>query len=168
MKQLEGKTAVVTGGARGIGRGIATLFAQEGANVVITRISDSPTTEQLLNELRSYGTKVSAKIFDVASFDAAHQAIKEIQQEYGAIDILVNNAGITRDSLLMRMSEAQWDEVINVNLKSAFNLTHAVAPIMMKQRSGSIINMTSVVGLNGNAGQANYSQIEQDCSTARV
>lgn len=156
MGVLEGKTAIVTGGSRGIGRAIAELFAREGANVVITRITESPSTQEIIANLRTYGVQAEAKVFDVADFERAHEAVREIQKNYGTIDILVNNAGITRDDLLMRMSEKAWDEVIAVNLKSAFNLIHAITPIMMRQRAGSIVNMTSVVGINGNAGQANY------------
>lgn len=156
MKLLEGKTAVVTGGARGIGRAIAETFAREGANVIITRVTESASTEEIVKSIVAYGVQAEAQVFDVADFEASHKVIKEIQAKYGSIDILVNNAGITRDALLMRMTERAWDEVMAVNLKSAFNLCHAVAPIMMKQRHGSIINISSVVGLNGNAGQANY------------
>ncbi len=156
MKLLEGKTAIVTGGSRGIGKAVAEMFAREGANVIITRVKESNDTEQLLENLRSYGVQAEAFVFDVADFTRAHEVVKEVQQKFGRIDILVNNAGITRDTLLMRMTEAQWDEVLAVNLKSAFNLSHAVATVMMKQRSGSIINMSSVVGITGNAGQTNY------------
>lgn len=156
MKLLEGKTAVVTGGSRGIGRAIAETFAREGANVIITRISESASTEEIVKSLTAYGVQAEAKIFDVADFETSHNVIKAVYEKYGSIDILVNNAGITRDALLMRMTEKQWDEVIAVNLKSAFNLCHAVAPLMMKQRKGSIINLSSIVGMNGNAGQANY------------
>lgn len=156
MKLLEGKTAVVTGGSRGIGRAIAEIFAKEGANVIITRVTESASTDEIVKSLEAYGVKAEAKIFNVADFKASHNVLAEIKEKYGSIDILVNNAGITRDALLMRMNEAQWDEVIDVNLKSAFNLCHAVVPFMMKQRSGAIINMASVVGINGNIGQANY------------
>lgn len=157
MNLLAGKTALITGAGRGIGRAIALRFAQEGANVAITDIRITDEVEEFIAQLNAMGVKAKAYTSNAADFDDAHKTIEAVATDFGAIDILVNNAGITRDGLLMRMTEEQWDMVINVNLKSAFNLTHAVTPIMMRQRSGSIINMASVVGVSGNAGQANYS-----------
>lgn len=157
MNLLAGKTALITGAGRGIGRAIALRFAQEGANVAITDIQITDEVEEFIAQLNAMGVKAKAYTSNAADFDDAHKTVEAVAADFGAIDILVNNAGITRDGLLMRMTEEQWDMVINVNLKSAFNLTHAVTPIMMRQRSGSIINMASVVGVSGNAGQANYS-----------
>lgn len=157
MNLLVGKTALITGAGRGIGRAIALRFAQEGANVAITDIRITDEVEEFIAQLNAMGVKAKAYTSNAADFDDAHKTVEAVAADFGAIDILVNNAGITRDGLLMRMTEEQWDMVINVNLKSAFNLTHAVTPIMMRQRSGSIINMASVVGVSGNAGQANYS-----------
>ena len=157
MNLLAGKTALITGAGRGIGRAIALRFAQEGANVAITDIRITDEVEEFIAQLNAMGVKAKAYTSNAADFDDAHKTVEAVAADFGAIDILVNNAGITRDGLLMRMTEEQWDMLINVNLKSAFNLTHAVTPIMMRQRSGSIINMASVVGVSGNAGQANYS-----------
>lgn len=157
MNLLAGKTALITGAGRGIGRAIALRFAQEGANVAITDIRITDEVDEFIAQLNAMGVKAKAYTSNAADFDDAHKTVEAVAADFGAIDILVNNAGITRDGLLMRMTEEQWDMVINVNLKSAFNLTHAVTPIMMRQRSGSIINMASVVGVSGNAGQANYS-----------
>ena len=157
MNLLAGKTALITGAGRGIGRAIALRFAQEGANVAITDIRITDEVEEFIAQLNAMGVKAKAYTSNAADFDDAHKTVEAVAADFGAIDILVNNAGITRDGLLMRMTEEQWDMVINVNLKSAFNLTHAVTPIMMRQRSGSIINMASVVGVSGNAGQANSS-----------
>ena len=157
MNLLAGKTALITGAGRGIGRAIALRFAQEGANVAITDIRITDEVEEFIAQLNAMGVKAKAYTSNAADFDDAHKTVEAVAADFGAIDILVNNAGITRDGLLMRMTEEQWDMVINVNLKSAINLTHAVTPIMMRQRSGSIINMASVVGVSGNAGQANYS-----------
>ena len=157
MNLLAGKTALITGAGRGIGRAIALRFAQEGANVAITDIRITDEVEEFIAQLNAMGVKAKAYTSNAADFDDAHKTVEAVAADFGAIDILVNNAGITRDGLLMRMTEEQWDMVINVNLKSAFNLTHAVTPIMMRQRSGSIINLASVVGVSGNAGQANYS-----------
>lgn len=157
MKLLEGKTALITGAARGIGKAVALRFAQEGANIAFT---DLVLNEQVLEteaEIAAYGVKVKAYASDASNFEETHRVVDDIVKEFGKVDILVNNAGITKDGLIMRMSEAQWDAVININLKSAFNFIHALAPVMMKQRGGSIINMSSVVGVSGNAGQANYS-----------
>ena len=157
MNLLAGKTALITGAGRGIGRAIALRFAQEGANVARTDIRITDEVEEFIAQLNAMGVKAKAYTSNAADFDDAHKTVEAVAADFGAIDILVNNAGITRDGLLMRITEEQWDMVINVNLKSAFNLTHAVTPIMMRQRSGSIINMASVVGVSGNAGQANYS-----------
>lgn len=156
MKLLEGKTAIITGASRGIGRGIALLFAAHGANVAFTYLSSVEKGQALEQELAAFGVKAKGYRSDAADFAAADQLVTDVVADFGTVDILVNNAGITRDTLLMRMSELQWDEVINANLKSVFNLTKAVQRPMLKQRKGSIINMSSVVGLKGNAGQANY------------
>ena len=153
---LENKVALVTGAARGIGRQIALAFAREGADIAFTDLELNEQAQATRDEIAALGVKVQFYASDAADFAAAHQVVEQVMADFGHLDILVNNAGITRDTLLMRMSEQQWDEVINVNLKSAFNFTHAVTPVMMRQRSGSIISLSSVVGLNGNAGQANY------------
>ena len=157
MKLLEGKVALVTGAGRGIGKAIALRFAQEGANVAFTDLAVNEAVEETVKEIEAMGVKAKAYASNAANFDETHEVVKQIVEDFGRIDVLVNNAGITKDGLMMRMSEAQWDAVINVNLKSAFNFIHAVTPIMAKQRSGSIINMSSVVGVSGNAGQCNYS-----------
>ncbi len=157
MKLLEGKVAVVTGAARGIGKAIALKFAAEGANVAFTDLAIDEAGLATQQEIESFGVKGKGYASNAANFEEAHNVVNEIVEEFGRIDILVNNAGITRDGLMMRMSEQQWDMVININLKSAFNFIHAVTPVMMKQKAGSIINMASVVGVSGNAGQTNYS-----------
>jgi len=157
MKLLEGKTAIITGAARGIGKAIALKFAQEGANIAFTDLAIDDNAKQTEKELAAFGVKAKGYASNAADFEDTHKVVDEIVKEFGKVDILVNNAGITRDGLLMRMSEQQWDMVMNVNLKSAFNFIHALTPVMMRQKSGSIINMSSVVGLSGNAGQANYS-----------
>lgn len=157
MKLLEGKTALVTGASRGIGREIALLFAREGADVAITNIFDDEEFRSAVNEIASVGVKAKGYVFNVAGFEESQKFVAEIVKDFGKIDILVNNAGITRDTLLMRMTEEQWDAVIAVNLKSVFNLTKAILQPMLKQKGGSIINMSSVVGVSGNAGQSNYS-----------
>ena len=157
MKLLEGKVALVTGAGRGIGKAIAVRFAQEGANVAFTDLVVNEAVEETVKELEALGVKAKAYASNAANFDETHEVVKQIVEDFGRIDVLVNNAGITKDGLMMRMSEAQWDAVINVNLKSAFNFIHAVTPIMAKQRGGSIINMSSVVGVSGNAGHCNYS-----------
>lgn len=157
MKLLEGKVAVITGAARGIGKAIALKFAQEGAAVAFTDLNEDDNFRNTEQEIAALGVKAKGYASNAADFAQAGATVEQIVKDFGRVDILVNNAGITRDGLLMRMTEQQWDMVINVNLKSAFNLTKAVIPFMMKQRSGSIVNMSSVVGVSGNAGQANYS-----------
>lgn len=157
MKLLEGKTALITGAARGIGKAIAVEYAKHGANIAFTDLVIDEVGQATEQELASYGVKVKGYASNAADFEAAHAVVKQIHEEFGSIDVLVNNAGITKDTLMMRMSEAQWDAVLTVNLKSAFNFIHAVTPIMARQRGGSIINMSSVVGVSGNAGQCNYS-----------
>ncbi len=156
MKLLENKTAIITGATRGIGKGIAFTFAKQGANVAFTFNSSVDAAKELEKELQSFGVKAKGCQSNAAEFDAAQKLASDVLAEFGTIDILVNNAGITKDNLLMRISEEDFDKVIEVNLKSVFNLTKAVIRPMMKQRAGSIINMSSVVGLKGNAGQANY------------
>jgi len=156
MKLLEGKVALVTGASRGIGRGIAFKLAEQGANIAFTYLSSVEKGTALENELKALGIKAKGYQSDAANFKAADELVTAVVTEFGTIDILVNNAGITRDTLLMRMSEDQWDQVINANLKSVFNMTKAVQRPMLKQRKGSIINMSSVVGVKGNAGQSNY------------
>ena len=156
MKLLENKTALITGATRGIGRGIAVSFAKQGANVAFTYNSSVEAANELEKELEVFGVKAKGYQSNAANFDAAQQLAADVLKEFGSIDVLVNNAGITKDNLLMRISEQDFDTVIEVNLKSVFNLTKAVIRPMMKQRKGSIINMSSVVGLKGNAGQANY------------
>ena len=157
MKLLDGKVAVVTGAARGIGKAIAIRFAQEGCNIAFTDLAIDDNAKATETEIANLGVKVKGYASNASNFEETHEVIKEIVNDFGKVDILINNAGITRDGLMMRMSEQQWDMVININLKSAFNFIHALTPIMMKQKSGNIINMSSVVGVHGNAGQANYS-----------
>lgn len=156
MKLLEGKIAIITGATRGIGRGVALAFAQQGASVAFTYSSSAQAAIELEQELAALGVKAKGYQSNAAEYAAAEQLVEEILKEFGNIDILVNNAGITKDNLLMRMSEADFDAVIEVNLKSVFNMTKAVQRTMLKNRKGSIINMSSVVGVKGNAGQANY------------
>ena len=156
MKLLEGKVAIITGASRGIGKGIAEVFADQGATIAFTYASSDEKARAFEAELAAKGVKAKGYKSDASDFNAAQTLVDEVVAEFGTVDILVNNAGITRDTLLMRMSEEQWDEVIRVNLKSVFNLTKAVIKPMLKARSGSIINMTSIVGVTGNAGQANY------------
>ena len=153
---LKGKIALITGAAQGIGKGIALEYAKQGATVAFTVRKHDERSESLVNEITAMGGTAKAYASDAASFSSASEVVAEVMKDFGRIDILVNNAGITKDGLLMRMTEEQWDMVINTNLKSAFNYIHAITPIMMKQRAGSVINMTSVVGISGNAGQANY------------
>jgi 3-oxoacyl-[acyl-carrier protein] reductase len=156
MKLLQGKVALITGATRGIGKGIARKFAEQGANIAFTYVSSVEHANALEQELSVLGVKAKGYKSDAGDFKAADELVTAVVAEFGTIDVLVNNAGITRDTLLMRMSEQQWDEVMNANLKSVFNMTKAVQKPMLKQRSGSIINMSSVVGVKGNAGQANY------------
>lgn len=160
MKLLDGKTALITGATRGIGKAIALKFASEGANIAFTGRGTTEemkaTLEATRKEVENLGVKCIAYAVDAADFAQAEETVKKIKEEFGSIDILVNNAGITKDGLLLRMTEEQWDNVISINLKSAFNYIHACVPIMMRQRNGSIINMASIVGVHGNAGQANY------------
>lgn len=156
MKLLENKTALITGASRGIGKGIATEFAKQGANVAFTFNASVEAAKELEKELESFGIKAKGYQSNAANFEAAQELIKEVLEDFGSLEILINNAGITKDNLLMRISEEDFDTVIEVNLKSVFNLTKAVIRPMMKQRQGSIINMSSVVGVKGNAGQANY------------
>lgn len=156
MKLLEGKTAIITGASRGIGRGIAEVFAAHGANVAFTYSSSVEAAQKLENELKAKGVKAKGYQSDAANYEEAQKLAEEVATEFGSIDILVNNAGITKDNLLMRISEEDFDKVIEVNLKSVFNMTKAVQRTMLKQRKGSIINMSSVVGVKGNAGQSNY------------
>ena len=156
MKLLEGKTALITGAARGIGKQIALRFAKEGANIAFTDLVIDENGKQTEEEIAALGVKVKGYASNAADFAQTEEVVQEVHKDFGTIDILVNNAGITKDGLMMRMTEAQWDAVIAVNLKSAFNFIHAVLPIMLRQRGGSIINMASVVGVHGNAGQCNY------------
>lgn len=157
MKLLEGKTALITGASRGIGKAIALKFAREGANIAFTDLKFDEAAQQLEKDLQSMGVKAKGYASDASSFEDTEKTVDTIASDFGRIDILVNNAGITRDNLLMRMTEFDWDLVMKINLKSIFNLTKAVQKYMIKQRYGSIINMSSVVGVHGNAGQANYS-----------
>ena len=157
MGLLTGKTAIVTGAARGIGKAIALKFASEGANIAFTDLVIDENGQNTEKEIAALGVKVKGYASNAANFEDTEKVVNQIKEDFGSIDILVNNAGITKDGLMMRMSEAQWDAVIAVNLKSAFNFIHACTPIMMRQKSGSIINMASVVGVHGNAGQCNYS-----------
>lgn len=156
MKLLEGKNAIITGASRGIGKGIAEVFAKQGANVAFTYSSSVEAAKALEDELSAFGVKVKGYQSDAADFEQAQKLVDDVVAEFGGVDILINNAGITKDNLLMRISEADFDKVIEVNLKSVFNMTKAVQRTMLKQRSGSIINMSSVVGVKGNAGQTNY------------
>lgn len=157
MALLEGKVALITGAARGIGKAIALKFASEGADIAFTDIVINDAAKETLAQIREYGVKAEAYQSDASDFCQTAEVVSAIHSDFGKIDILVNNAGITRDALMLRMGEDQWDTVINVNLKSAFNFIHAITPIMARQRGGSIINMSSVVGEHGNAGQCNYS-----------
>ena len=156
MKLLEGKVALVTGAARGIGKAIALRFASEGADIAFTDLAIDDNGRATEEEIRALGVRVKGYASNAANFDEAHKTVEEVVKDFGGLDILVNNAGITKDGLMLRMSEAQWDAVMAVNLKSAFNFVHACVPVMMRRRGGSIINMASVVGVHGNAGQANY------------
>jgi 3-oxoacyl-[acyl-carrier protein] reductase len=157
MKLLEGKTAIITGASRGIGKAIALRFAQEGCNVAFTDLFEDENMKATEVEIIAMGVKAKGYASNAANYDDTQRVVDAIVEDFGGIDVLVNNAGITKDTLLMRMTEEQWDAVINVNLKSVFNFTKAAQKIMLKQKSGSIINMSSVVGVSGNAGQSNYS-----------
>ncbi|MCH5228130.1 MAG: 3-oxoacyl-[acyl-carrier-protein] reductase [Muribaculaceae bacterium] len=156
MGLLTGKTALITGAARGIGKALALRFAAEGADIAFTDLVIDENGKQTEEEIKALGVKCTGYASNAADYAQTEEVVKKVHEDFGKIDILVNNAGITKDGLMMRMTEGQWDAVINVNLKSAFNFIHAVLPIMMRQKSGSIINMASVVGVHGNAGQANY------------
>lgn len=156
MKLLDGKTALITGASKGIGRKIAEKFAEQGANVAFTYLSSVEKGQQLEQELQSFGTQVKGYRSDASDFAAADKLIQDIVADFGSLDIVVNNAGVTKDGLLLRMTEENWDDVLNINLKSIFNVTKAASRVMMKNRKGSFINMSSVVGVQGNAGQANY------------
>lgn len=156
MGLLDGKVALITGAARGIGKAIALKFAAEGADVVITDLVINEAAEETIAEIEAYGHKVRAYASNAANFEDTHKVVEQIHAEFGHIDILINNAGITKDGLMLKMTEEQWDAVLAVNLKSAFNFIHALTPIMMRQKGGSIINMSSVVGVHGNASQCNY------------
>ncbi len=156
MKLLEGKTALITGAARGIGKAIAIRFAQEGADIAFTDLVIDENGKKTEEEIKALGVKCKGYASNAADFAQTAEVVREVVADFGRIDILVNNAGITKDGLMMRMTEQQWDAVIAVNLKSAFNFIHATVPVMMRQRGGSIINMASVVGVHGNAGQSNY------------
>jgi 3-oxoacyl-[acyl-carrier protein] reductase len=156
MNLLKGKTALITGASKGIGRSIARRYAEEGANVAFTYLSSVEKGQALEQELSALGVKAKGYRSDAADYKAAEELVNQVVSEFGSLEIIVNNAGITKDGLLMRMSEEQWDAVINTNLKSVFNVTKAATRVLMKQKNGSIINITSVVGLRGNAGQANY------------
>ena len=156
MELLKGKVALITGAARGIGKAVALKFAHEGADIAFTDLELNAQAEQTRQEIEACGVTCRAYASNAADFEATHAVVEQIHCDFGHIDILVNNAGITKDGLMLRMTEQQWDAVINVNLKSAFNFTHAIVPVMMRQRGGSIINMSSVVGVNGNGGQCNY------------
>jgi len=156
MKLLQDKTVIITGGSRGIGKGIVEVFAKHGANVAFTYNSSSEAANALADEVAKEGVKAKAYQSDAANYEQAQQLIKDVLEDFGSIDVVINNAGITKDNLLMRMSEDDFDKVVEVNLKSVFNMTKAVMKPMLKQRKGSIINMSSVVGVKGNAGQTNY------------
>ena len=156
MKLLEGKVALITGASRGIGKGIALKFASEGADIAFTDLFDDENMASTVKEIEALGVRAKGYASNAADFAQTEEVVAKIKEDFGHIDVLVNNAGITKDGLMLKMSEAQWDAVIAVNLKSAFNFIHAIIPVMMRQRSGSIINMASVVGVHGNAGQANY------------
>ncbi|HKK60111.1 MAG TPA: 3-oxoacyl-[acyl-carrier-protein] reductase [Salinivirga sp.] len=157
MKLLEGKTAIVTGASRGIGRAIALVFAEHGANIAGTDLKYDENAEALEKELNEKGVKCKMYASDASNFESCNELASQVVKDFGSIDALINNAGITKDNLLMRMTEADWDAVLTVNLKSVFNMTKAVQRTMLKQRHGSIVNMSSVVGVSGNAGQSNYS-----------
>ncbi|OFY87652.1 MAG: 3-oxoacyl-[acyl-carrier-protein] reductase [Bacteroidetes bacterium RIFCSPLOWO2_12_FULL_35_15] len=156
MKLLEGKIALITGASRGIGHGIALKFAEQGANIAFTYLASVEKGEALVKELEAFGIKAKGYRSDASDFKAAEELVNSVVADFGTLDILINNAGITRDTLLMRMTEQQWDEVININLKSVFNLTKAAQKPMLKQRKGAIVNLSSIIGIKGNGGQSNY------------
>ncbi len=156
MKLLEGKVAIITGATRGIGRGVAEIFAKNGADIAFTYVSSDEKAKEVEETLKSFDVKVKAYKFNVSDYEATEKFIADVADEFGKIDAIVNNAGITRDGLLMRMSEENWDDVMNINLKSVFNVTKCALKTLLKQRFGSIINMSSVVGIEGNGGQSNY------------
>ena len=156
MKLLEGKVALITGASRGIGKGIALKFASEGADIAFTDLFDDENMANTVKEIEALGVRAKGYASNAADFAQTEEVVAKVKEDFGHLDVLVNNAGITKDGLMLKMSEAQWDAVIAVNLKSAFNFIHAIVPVMMRQRQGSIINMASVVGVHGNAGQANY------------
>lgn len=156
MGLLDGKTALITGAARGIGKAIALKFAAEGADIAFTDLVINDVALETVEELEATGRKIKAYASNAADFEQTHKVVAKVLEDFGRIDILVNNAGITKDGLMLKMTEEQWDAVIAVNLKSAFNFIHACNPIMMRQKGGSIINMSSVVGVHGNASQCNY------------
>ena len=156
MKLLEGKVALITGASRGIGKGIALKFASEGADIAFSDLFDDENMANTVKEIEALGVRAKGYASNAADFAQTEEVVAKVKEDFGHIDVLVNNAGITKDGLMLKMSEAQWDAVIAVNLKSAFNFIHAIVPVMMRQRQGSIINMASVVGVHGNAGQANY------------
>lgn len=156
MKLLEGKVAIITGATRGIGKGVAEVFAKNGADIAFTYVSSDEKAKAVVDNLESFGVKVKAYKFNVADYQATEEFIADVVSEFGKIDAIVNNAGITRDGLLMRMTEENWDDVMNINLKSVFNVTKCALKTLLKQRFGSIINMSSVVGIEGNGGQSNY------------
>ncbi|PCJ25302.1 MAG: 3-oxoacyl-[acyl-carrier-protein] reductase [Flavobacteriales bacterium] len=156
MKLLEGKVAIITGATRGIGRGVAEVFAKNGADIAFTYVSSDEKAKEVEEMLKGYGVKVKSYKFNISDYKATEDFINDVAEEFGKIDAIVNNAGITRDGLLMRMSEENWDDVMNINLKSVFNVTKAALRTLLKQRFGSIINMSSVVGIEGNGGQSNY------------
>lgn len=157
MDLLKGKVALITGAARGIGKAIALRYASEGASIAFTDLEINDVAQQTIAEIEAFGVKVKGYASNAADFQATQEVVEQIMADFGRIDILVNNAGITKDGLVMRMSEAQWDAVIDVNMKSAFNFLHAVVPVMARQRCGSIINIASIAGQTGNPGQVNYS-----------
>lgn len=157
MKLLQGKVAVITGATRGIGKGIALKFAEQGADIAFTFVSSAEKAEQVESQLKEFGVKAVGFQSNAGDFDQSQLLVDSIVSEFGRIDVLINNAGITKDGLLMRMSEQDWDDIMSVNLKSVFNMTKASLRTFLKQRSGSIINMSSIVGVQGNAGQSNYS-----------
>lgn len=156
MKLLEGKVALITGATRGIGRAIALKFAENGANVAFTYLSSVAAANSLVADIEALGCRAVGYASNAADFAGAHAVVEQVVADFGQVDILINNAGQTKDGLMMRMSEEQWDSIIDTNLKSAFNFTHAVVPLMARRRAGSIVNMSSVVGTNGNFGQSNY------------